>query len=95
MTDIALTDDLFFERAGLDRNRVEKTVADALKGADDGELFLEYCQSESLAFDDGSWVLILPAATEPVTDLWAEAHDVDTAQALIERWAGVVEQAAT
>jgi TldD protein len=53
MTDIALTDQLFFERAGLDRNRVERTVADALNGADDGELFLEYCQSESLAFDDG------------------------------------------
>ncbi len=45
--------------------------------------------------DDGSWVLILPAATEPVTDLWAEAQDVDTAQSLIERWARVVEQAAT
>ncbi|WP_101789387.1 mannose-1-phosphate guanyltransferase [Nonomuraea indica] len=44
--------------------------------------------------DDGSWVLILPAATEPVTDLWAEAQDVDTAQALLERWARVVERAA-
>jgi TldD protein len=53
MTDISLTDELFFKRAGLDRTRVERTVADALKGADDGELFLEYCQSESLAFDDG------------------------------------------
>ncbi len=53
MTDITLTDQLFFERAGLDRNRVQKAVAEALKGADDGELFLEYCQSESLTFDDG------------------------------------------
>jgi TldD protein len=53
MTDIALTDDLFFEHAGLDRTRVEKTVAETLRGAEDGELFLEYCQSESLAFDDG------------------------------------------
>ena len=26
---------------------------EALKGADDGELFLEYSQSESFAFDDG------------------------------------------
>src|ERR1043165_3221 len=44
---------LFFERAGLDRSRIERTVADSLKGADDGELYLEYQQSEALSFDDG------------------------------------------
>ncbi|MHA1108841.1 MAG: metalloprotease TldD [Alphaproteobacteria bacterium] len=53
MSDLSTTDDLFFERAGMDRTNVEHTVAEALNGADDGELFLEYCQSESLAFDDG------------------------------------------
>ena len=53
MSDIAKTDDLFFTRAGLDRSRIEGIVGDALKGADDGELFLEYSQSESLAYDDG------------------------------------------
>src|SRR3546814_17242144 len=53
MTYIALTDELFVDRAGMERARVEKTVAETLQGADDGELFLEYCQSESLAFDDG------------------------------------------
>jgi TldD protein len=37
----------------MDRGRVEKIVAEALDGMDDGELFLEYSQSESLAFDDG------------------------------------------
>ena len=47
------TDELFFERAGMDRARVENLVSDALRCADDGELFLEYRQSESLAFDDG------------------------------------------
>ncbi len=47
------TDELFFNQAGLDRARVEAIVGDALKGTDDGELFLEYSQSESLAFDDG------------------------------------------
>ena len=46
-------DALFFTRAGLDRARVERIVGEALDGADDGELFLEYRQSESLAFDDG------------------------------------------
>jgi TldD protein len=53
MSHLAATDTLFFERAGLDKHRTEKLVDDALKGADDGELFLEYTQSESLAFDDG------------------------------------------
>ncbi len=41
------------ERAGLDENRIAALVGDALLGADDGELFLEYRQSENLVFDDG------------------------------------------
>ena len=53
MSDLSKTDGLFFERTGLDRTAVEKTVARALKGADDGELFLEYCQSEAITLDDG------------------------------------------
>ncbi|MFL7899742.1 metalloprotease TldD [Azospirillum argentinense] len=53
MSALAVTDDLFFNRAGLDRSRVEGVVADALRGADDGELYLEYSQSESLGWDDG------------------------------------------
>ncbi|MGH6929815.1 MAG: metallopeptidase TldD-related protein, partial [Dongiaceae bacterium] len=53
MSDMTKTDELFFIRAGLDRGRVEGIVGDALKGADDGELFLEYNQSEALSWDDG------------------------------------------
>jgi TldD protein len=53
MSDRAVTDRLFFHRTGLDENRVAGIVGDALTGADDGELFLEYRQSEALAFDDG------------------------------------------
>ena len=45
--------ELFFDQKGLDRARVQSLVDDALKGADDGELFLEYRQSESFSFDDG------------------------------------------
>src|SRR5665213_3674014 len=45
--------DLFFTRTGMDPEAVQRTVDQALKGADDGELFLEYSQSESFAFDDG------------------------------------------
>jgi len=53
MADLAATERLFFERTGLDRKRVADLVADAVGGADDGEIFLEYRQSESLTFDDG------------------------------------------
>jgi TldD protein len=41
------------DRAGLDRARVGHHLARGLDGADDGELFLEYRQSEALAFDNG------------------------------------------
>jgi TldD protein len=53
MSSLALTDDLFYSKAGLDRARTEALVAETLRGADDGELFLEYAQSESLVWDDG------------------------------------------
>ena len=53
MTDFTITEDLFFSRTELDQRRVEKLVEDSLKDADDGELFLEYRQSESLVLDDG------------------------------------------
>ncbi|MCW0180673.1 MAG: metalloprotease TldD [Zavarzinia sp.] len=52
-SDRLVPDALFFERAGLDPARVDRLVDGALEGADDGELFLEYSQSESYAFDDG------------------------------------------
>jgi TldD protein len=41
------------DRAGLDRGRVGKLIERGLEGADDGELFLEYKQSEMLMFDNG------------------------------------------
>jgi TldD protein len=41
------------DRAGLDRVRVGKLLERGLDGADDGELFLEYKQSEVLVFDNG------------------------------------------
>jgi len=41
------------ERAGLDRDDVRKEIVRGLDGADDGELFMEYRQSEGLAFDNG------------------------------------------
>src|SRR6516165_10515604 len=53
MTDLAVTDALFFERTGMDPTRIEQVVGESLAGMDDGELYLEYSQSESLALDDG------------------------------------------
>src|SRR6202789_1853943 len=55
--------DIFFGQTGMDRSRVQALVDDSLKGADDGELFLEYRQSESFSFDDGR----LKAATYDTT----------------------------
>jgi TldD protein len=41
------------DRAGLDSAEVGRQLKRALEGADDGELFLEYKQSEMLMFDNG------------------------------------------
>jgi len=53
MTNLAVTNDLFFDRTGMDQRRVDTILGQALAGMDDGELFLEYSQSESVALDDG------------------------------------------
>ncbi|MBM3502830.1 MAG: metalloprotease TldD [Alphaproteobacteria bacterium] len=57
------TRSLLFDRPGLDEGRLTRLVGDTLSGMDDGELYLEYRQSESLAFDDGR----LKAATFDTT----------------------------
>jgi TldD protein len=55
MSAIAVTDDLFFQHAdsALDRGTAERITAEALQGTDDGELFLEYRESESISMEDG------------------------------------------
>jgi TldD protein len=40
------------DRAGLDRDQVKAEIGRGLAGADDGEMFLEYRQSEMLVFDN-------------------------------------------
>lgn len=47
------TDKIFFEKTGLDPVRVAKLVDNSLIGADDGEMYLEYVQSEFFGWDDG------------------------------------------
>ena len=45
--------ELFYNHTDMDEVRIKRIVSDSLEGSDDGELFLEYCQSEALIFDDG------------------------------------------
>jgi TldD protein len=55
-TPLALTDRLFFAGeagATLDRGAAEAVLREALSGAEDGELFLEYRESEAVSLDDG------------------------------------------
>ncbi len=54
-TPLAATDRLFYERQGatLDRDAAARLTAAALGSADDGELFLEYRESEMASLDDG------------------------------------------
>jgi TldD protein len=49
MTNPATTS--LLDRANLDRDAVRREITRGLAGADDGELFLEYGQTEALGFD--------------------------------------------
>ena len=44
--------DLFFTQTDLDLQQAVKFTENALHGADDGELYLEYTLSEAFSFDD-------------------------------------------
>jgi TldD protein len=84
------------DRAGLDRPRLAKILSRGLDGADDGELFLEYRQSEILLFDNGR----LKQATYDTSqgfglravkdEAVGYAHASDVSEAAIERAADAV-----
>ena len=96
MTGEPSPDELFFTRSGIDERRVADMVGDALRGADDGELFMEYRQGEALAFDDGR----LKSASYDVTqgiglrrivgEATAYAHASELSEAAIARAAATV-----
>jgi TldD protein len=48
-----MSDHSILDRVGITPEKARRMVADALEGADDGELFLEFSQSEGLLFDNG------------------------------------------
>ena len=50
---IRTTDDIFYAKNNLDPQRITNLVSDNLTRADDGELYLEYVQSEFFSWDDG------------------------------------------
>ncbi|MGB6538300.1 MAG: metalloprotease TldD [Xanthobacteraceae bacterium] len=93
MTEAAIS---LIERVGLDRGRLAKIISRGLAGADDGELYLEYCQSEALAFDNGR----LKQATYDTSqgfglravkdEAVGYAHASDMSEAAIERAADAV-----
>ena len=46
------TEKLFFSNSDLNDSKIDKIVSDSLSKADDGELYLEFCESESFVYDD-------------------------------------------
>lgn len=52
MSDNLNLDQIFFAQNNVNINNVYEIVNSALSNSDGGELFLEFCQSESLVFDD-------------------------------------------
>lgn len=96
MTALMTTDELFYGRTGLERPRVERIVDDALLGCEDGELFLEYRQSESFVLDDGrlksaafdtSFGFGLRSVVGDVTGL---AHSAELSEEALKRAASTV-----
>src|SRR5262249_52448677 len=55
MTDLSTDPSLnsLVDRANLDRGGMQRHLAHGFAGADDGEFYLEYRQSEALVFDNG------------------------------------------
>ncbi len=52
MTDDKTSLNMFFDNTDLDASITQNLVNDALSGMDDGELYMEFCQSEAFSFDD-------------------------------------------
>jgi len=100
LTPLAATDQLFFESAQsrLDRLGAERILDQALEGTDDGELFLEYRESEMLSLDDG----VIRSASFDTTsgfgmrgvlgDETAYAHSDELSDSALKRAAATVSQ---
>ncbi len=70
------------------KGSVMRTVMEAAAGRE-----VDTTDGVRVVEPDGGWVLVLPDPAEAVTHLWAEGADADSAQALLDHWAGVAERA--
>ena len=52
MSELKITDDIFFNQTDLSQDAIQRIVNDSIGHCDDGELFIEYRQSEAFGFDD-------------------------------------------
>jgi TldD protein len=84
----------------LDRSRASSILKDGLAKAEDGELFLEYRQSESLVFDDGKLKSAAFDTTQGlglravVGETTAYAHSSEISEAALKRAAETVKSVA-
>jgi TldD protein len=84
----------------LDHSRASSILKDALAKAEDGELFLEYRQSESLVFDDGKLKSAAFDTTQGlglravVGETTAYAHSSEISEAALKRAAETVKSVA-
>ena len=62
--------DIFFNQFDLNHDKVKSIVSESLHGMDDGELFLEYCISESISLDEG----IIKSASFDTTQGWSQGN---------------------
>ena len=82
------------EAAGVDATRVQGVLDDALKGGDDGELFVEQSESEAFVFDDGRLKSANYDSTEGfglrvvAGETAGYAHAAEISEAAIRRAAG-------
>ncbi|MGN6089280.1 MAG: sugar phosphate nucleotidyltransferase [Actinomycetales bacterium] len=67
------------------KGMVMRTVVEAA-----GDRELDTTDGVRVVERDGSWVLVLPDPSEPVTHLWAESGDTEAAAALLGQWQEVV-----
>ena len=70
------------------KGSVMRTVVEAAGGRE-----MDTTDGVRVIEPNGDWVLVLPDPADAVTHLWVEGPDADSAQALLDEWATVVEQA--
>jgi len=69
------------------KGAVMRVVTEAVAGLD-----VDLTEGVRARVDEG-WFLVLPHASEPLVNVWAEGSSAQSARALFERWKGTVEAA--